>query len=1636
MLKLREPFSQKIHLHIRQNMLQRLWDKYVPQSSAAYGQIQLVYLKNMLGELEEQPKQVKLLLWLLLKNKIMQINLMQNPTLVKVGQKQMERRLRQIERFYGAQLKSCDFTMFRTVKQYFALLEQAQENSRRYQGWQNSYREIEKQREESRLLSLFSVKLQELVTKHSERALRTMEQEFISSLSKTEYRTLSEEMIWGEKTELISYLRACDTAQCEKIINVLEREVGDSRTREALEVVFEQPVKEELIAAVERLEQKEFCLLYHQVTELEDVASQMVVWKEKQSEMVQSIDRLETVLLQQMWEQVEEMMRPLEQNIVQNTMQVWEKNVLEQNTVQLWGRDVSRQDVLRIQEKLTQFLNTDVLHIQETDITGTDVTEQASLQTLERELVYSLSDTQYQTLSEELIWQEKPELISYLRECSTAQSERIISALKNDVWDSRMREALQSVFEQPEKEKLIAAVERLEQKEFCLFYHRVEGLENISAQMVIWKEDKTEMLRTIDHLEQDMQQRIQNQVETVINSLQQVILRIQEKDSSEQNILHIQEKAARLFERKELQFQKNNVLEQNTLQAMEKELVDSMSETEYRTFTEELIWQEKPELISYLRECSAAQLEKIINVQENDVWDVQIREALQSVFEQPEKEKLIATVEQLEQKEFCLFYHHVMKAQEPEAADLQMASQIVLWKESRTEMLHEIDRLETSALQRIYHQIEAFRQSVSSDRLRVQENDVLEQDTLRIQEKERIYSLLETEYQTFAEELIWKEKPEFIAFLKECSKARCKEIVKELEKDIQMNAVLSSVQKQSVRKKLVGAGRKLKQAEFVRFYWQIVDMKYINPPLIVWKKNKREMLLTIDEMKPEHLQEVWAQMEAVPSVKGMKSVLSEKMLQLQNEYRKKEMQSVKEEISTVLEENALEHITDIVNIGQLLQDIGKAQEAGEIERAEKEPGDYTTESVDLVLWDGVSSVIRRLEQEQETRQKRVEQQQRQAVAVYQKAYQKIFNTEEFMTWQQENTEQLVEQTFLERHHQQEKLTREEMQNIREWSKAFLEIDVTKQEQPKMDNAHDMQENRTQLLRMIEQMNHYIEKQYGFEKIVELLTSENPQYIEEQYHFDFKEKLILNWQENLLKDERIQNALVSIQNLEEEQRQKFIQYMADMMMIRQEITLSGHELSSKGTDTTQLPDRAEYAEPFPHNISYISDIPSAQDNGYDFEERVLRTGDREFAAKLLQIEDKEFAGRLLNIGNKAFVEALLRIDDRTVIERLLRIDDREAVEQLLQENDIQQLDVPYAKLWEWGETLLFHPDNQPEWEDGDLISMERQETVSFDGAQQEDLQTQVIRQQIAMAKDRNYLQRLIRQINHQTDVELVYTDNQLRLPQVQILLQYIRELDEKQFGVLVKELAQITKIQKMPYEEVKVSETAQENVENKYSTPEPSETKMFVSERRTIPYPVLVQRIQEYEKQHTLKLYRDIANIEQRVFPQAYEKRRQRSVTYGLLSYEYDEAGQSDTIPSYQEAARAYGLAGLAFYEEAGTEYAQAALSEEAKKVSEQAFYEEQQSQNRYQPQKLEYSEQKAQSQDEEQQRKELRMQQETAQIKSVQEQLDKKLKEVEQQLKKVENSTKAKEDVGAFAEQVKRQLYEELHVEKLRRGLV
>ncbi|MBD5451177.1 MAG: hypothetical protein HDR25_00910, partial [Lachnospiraceae bacterium] len=1119
-------------------------------------------------------------------------------------------------------------------------------------------------------------------------------------------------------------------------------------------------------------------------------------------------------------------------------------------------------------------------------------------------------------------------------------------------------------------------------------------------------------------------------------------------------------------------------------------------------------------------------------------------------------------------------------------------------------------------------------------------------NTLRTMEQEFVSSLSETEYQTLAEELIWQEKPELLTYFKECEKVQCKEIVKALEKDTDMRQILSSIQKQSAKKKLVAAAYKLEQKEFSRFYWQVVEQKDVNPRMVIWKQDRTEMVRSIDELELENLQKVWAQIETVGSVEGSNNVFTEKMLHVQNQYQQNKSTDFQEQIAVILKENALENIAEIVNIEQLMQDISMTEYTEKPVGDTEEPELGFLEGDPLVLLDGAYQVIENLEREQEIRQERIEQQQAQAVETFREAYLQILSPESILDGQQkDNTAQFALQIFRKQY--QEQLTGEEIQNICEWSQTLLEVYFAEQEQAEdkkeiISSFSFNQEEQLELTYVVEKINHYIEEQHGHE-----------------------ERLILHWQEELPKDERIKKLLIYIRDLEEEQREKFIYYLADMIQLSVQLSSKrkvSTVMQSGETETIELPIKGnnqedvkkllriedrEFAEKllqiedrelaekllqiedrefvtkllqnsdrqlpdvsyrnlwewgetllfhpehqqewedadileYPQQEVFSSDEAKQEDaqtqvirrqiemakdrnrlqslirqlnhqadiqlvykdiqlklpqvqtllhyiqqldeeqygvfvkelvqiikiqklsneepeeavavpigeennlsgkretnavilhsktssaeqriqgNAYETAEKLLRIEDKKFIEKLLQLEDREFAKTLLQVEDREFVEKLLRVEDREFAEKLLQIEnkefakkllqleDREFVEKLLQNNNIQSQDVPYKSLWEWGEALLLHPEYQPEQKTADIISNPQQEVLSSEEAQQENEQIQMTRQQTEIGKDRNHLQSLIGQINHRADVQLEYADAQLRMPQIQALLHYIRQLDVKQYGAFVKELAQVTMIQKRSYDQpVAAAHTGEANIL--------SGTRAVSLEQRMTSYPILARDIQNYEKQRRSELYRDIRKMEQKIFLQSYEKEKRQSVTsnsdagdymqgtvaYGLTSYEastndailtpYQTGINEYVLMPYEGREPAYELMsydtgidenGLTLYEETQKEYAQITA------------YERNQRENRYQSQELEYSVQKASVSEEDQQRKELRMQQENAQIKSAQEQLDKKLKEVEDQLKKVEGSTKAKEDVRTFAEQVKQQLYEELHVEKLRRGLI
>lgn len=405
-------------------------------------------------------------------------------------------------------------------------------------------------------------------------------------------------------------------------------------------------------------------------------------------------------------------------------------------------------------------------------------------------------------------------------------------------------------------------------------------------------------------------------------------------------------------------------------------------------------------------------------------------------------------------------------------------------------------------------------------------------------------------------------------------------------------------------------------------------------------------------------------------------------------------------------------------------------------------------------------------------------------------------------------------------------------------------------------------------------------------------------------------------------------------------------------------------------------------------------------------------------------------------------------------------------QFLQSEETGEAGVPYRELWEWGESLLFHPEQGQEWENGDILSGQWQnERFPSQNESQEDLQIQLIRHQIEGAKDKNSLQQLMVQMNHQTEdrFHLVYADSQLDMVPIQNLLRHIRTLDEKQYGILVKELSRITEIQWAMYGEQTGEQTvlSMEKYDPEISLEHKQEAAPY---KMSVPFegkseekqslPEKAQNLPDLEKTKTVRYSGSDAYPGLIFYIQGYERqRRLRMQEYTNNILFLDERGEEHLLLNNSSAGihnRSEGMEDERGEEHLFLNNSSVSIhnrSEGIEQVSEPVPEHEPVIQNRnfwgYGREldsqfmtKLTYSTEKNHISDQEQRWAKTRMQQETMQIKSAQAQLDQKLKEVEAELKKVENAAQAKEDVRAFAEQVKKHLYEELHVEKLRRGLV
>lgn len=189
MIKTFEPFQSKIQLHIETGFLQRLWDRYVPVSSDSYDRISLIYLKGNHKAEEEPERQIQLIVNMILKNTLLQMNLKENQMLL--TQNMVSRSLAFSTRLYLEQLKRADINVYRSLKRHIAYMEGRAEGDRRYRGWQKENQSLERVMKEYQILSDFSKRLTEFISVQSVEIEKQYAKELLKSLKKEkEFRTL------------------------------------------------------------------------------------------------------------------------------------------------------------------------------------------------------------------------------------------------------------------------------------------------------------------------------------------------------------------------------------------------------------------------------------------------------------------------------------------------------------------------------------------------------------------------------------------------------------------------------------------------------------------------------------------------------------------------------------------------------------------------------------------------------------------------------------------------------------------------------------------------------------------------------------------------------------------------------------------------------------------------------------------------------------------------------------------------------------------------------------------------------------------------------------------------------------------------------------------------------------------------------------------------------------------------------------------------------------------------------------------------------------------------------------------------------------------------------------------------------
>lgn len=335
MIKLFAPFQSKIKLHIRQDFLQGLWDKYVPVSSESYENISLIYLKGGSGENEKGAKQVQLLVDLVLKNLFMQINISQNPMLI--THNGVSTSLRYTLKYYLAQLRRIDLRTYQSINQYITYLKRATEENTRFELWKRDSQVLDRMEKEYRILQHFSERLRELLSVRSAELEKSLGNELLGSMKKSEYRFLAKSMVWQDRKQIEEFIRSSSQTEYRQMVKRLVKEPSlysliiseDEKIPENNPVSETEISKEFLIEQIEKhFEKDEFWKFYRKVLSPEKDVNREKVLLPIEDEQGEEVLSSEKYIRDEQGKKVlssEKYIRSDEAISSQESMLIWEK---------------------------------------------------------------------------------------------------------------------------------------------------------------------------------------------------------------------------------------------------------------------------------------------------------------------------------------------------------------------------------------------------------------------------------------------------------------------------------------------------------------------------------------------------------------------------------------------------------------------------------------------------------------------------------------------------------------------------------------------------------------------------------------------------------------------------------------------------------------------------------------------------------------------------------------------------------------------------------------------------------------------------------------------------------------------------------------------------------------------------------------------------------------------------------------------------------------------------------------------------------------------------------------------------------------------------------------------------------------